>query len=110
MWDLHDEGVILMNDHAEFMRNMPDWEENARATDQWVEEWLKSVEKWRTRMNEALTAFAPAEARRLKNVVTFTKQLKGLNDIHTHHMNILRERLERFGKILERHHPALLPE
>lgn len=106
LWDLHDEGVILLNEHVESKQSQPD----EQAINQWVDCWIKKEEDWRARLNTALEDFAPAEARRLKNVVTFTKQLPGVNDLHTHHLNILRERLERLGKVIVLYHPALLPE
>ncbi|MFC2032958.1 hypothetical protein ACFLUB_00295 [Chloroflexota bacterium] len=110
LWDLHDEGVILLNEHFTFMQDTPSWSTDVVATNQWVKEWSGRVEEWERRMNTTLADFAPAEARRLKNIITFAKPLGGLNNSHIHTLNILRERLERFGKIIERHHPALLPE
>jgi len=102
LWDLHDKGVDLLNAHAGLQKGDLEVE--------WVENWIKDEQFWRTELDKALTAFAPAEARRLKNIVTFTLQLNGLNEKHIFHRNILSERLERLGKVLERHHPALLPE
>jgi hypothetical protein len=95
LWDLHDEGVKLLNEHGDYMNQNPKWKDD----------------NWTARINNALQNFSPADARRLKNLVTFhPTQLQGMNDAHTFYLNILCERLERLGVILERHSPSLLPE
>ena len=111
LWDLHDEGVLLMNTHVgEFMETHPDWRGESEAKSEWIQNWIQREREWRPRMESQLKAFAPAEARRSRNVMSVTMILSGLDEIHTHHLNILRVRLERIGATLERYHPALLPE
>ena len=110
LWDFHEEGVGLLNSHAQYERDTPGWEKDTDATNRWIREWWLKVDDWDTKVDEAITALSPIEARRLKNIVTFENKLKGLNESHTHRLNILREKLERFGKMIESHHPALLPE
>ena len=110
LWDLHDEGVKLLNAHTDFRQNTPDWKVNIGAQDKWVSEWRQKEQDWRKRTMETLTDFAPAEARGLENIVTVELSLSGINKVHTQHLNILRGRLEMFGVILRQHHPRLTPE
>lgn len=110
LWNLHDEGVVLLNAHAEFMESHPNWKDDQKAQQVWYEEWRKKEADWRILTTERLISFFPPEARRFKNVVTVRIEMPGINDIHSHHLNILRVRLEKLAAILDRHQPALLPE
>ncbi|HEX9896273.1 MAG TPA: hypothetical protein VGA85_01250 [Dehalococcoidales bacterium] len=39
LWDLHEEGVVLLNSHAQYQRDMPNWKNDTVATTKWVREW-----------------------------------------------------------------------
>lgn len=109
LWDLHDEGVSLLNAHDEFMED-PNWNQNIKVA-KWFSEWTDKENDWRQRTSDKLRDFAPAEARRFTNMVVVSPSLQeGVNRMHTHQLNILAQRLIKFGEILERHHPALIPE
>jgi hypothetical protein len=59
LWDLHHEGVLLMNAHSQFMQDNPNWRQHPEKVDHWMEEWLDDVSKWKDRTDVAWRAFAP---------------------------------------------------
>ena len=110
LWDLHDEGVLLLNEHHRYREANPGSLGEPGEQEVWFNQWREREDEWRTRLSKAIEEFAPPEARRLKNVITVDLTLPGINQPHTLHLNILRSRLERVSEMLARHHPSLLPE
>ena len=110
LWNLHDEGVRLLNAHHRQEEEHPGSLQEEAAKAVWVQQWIESEQEWRLRLADAIRDVSPPEERSLRNVITVEVTLEGLNGQHTLYLNILRVRLERTGAMLRMHHPALLPE
>jgi len=111
LWDLYEEGTVIMNKHVDYMGKHPNWRQETEDTNQWVGEWVVRVDMWEEKTRVALASFSPLDARRFKNVVTFNpNRLTGVTETHTFRMNLLATKLERLGDMLEKHHPSQLPE
>lgn len=110
IWDLHDQGVKLLNQHYEWMRETPEPERTQRAISIWIGGWRVAEVNWVQSCEAKLGDLYLLEARRFRNVVVVYPTLSGgLNDAHDHLRNMLLRRLEILQGVLNRHQPALLP-
>ena len=113
IWDCHDEGVKLLNEHFE---DDPETGTQPRfyiepQRSKWVETWVARRREWTDRSSLRLAVLSQLEARRFKNVVVLGSGLNHpMSLTHAHHLRILLRQLEMLSNVLLRHEPALLPE
>lgn len=114
LWDSHDKGVELLNDHPDFNFIPSDGygQPDSKKVNDWVTTWVTKVNSWNNETQKKLSRFYPIEGRRFKNIVVYQHILQdgNLNPIHRNYRNMLLGRLQMLEKVIERHQPALLPE
>lgn len=108
IWDLHDQGVILLNAHVDWLRRTPRDDRTDDTMTVWRGDWIVQGHLWQKECDIKLKDLQPLEARRFRNVVVvYPTLLGGLDDVHDHYRNMLLRRLDILQGVIDRYQPVL---
>lgn len=111
LFDYHDRGVSLLNEHFNALRQNPNLQNDPKLLKMFLDNWYQEYEKWVEETANHIQKLSPLEGRRFKNIVVFCPTFNdGLDKLHDKYRSMILKRLEKIDAIIERHQPSLLPE
>lgn len=111
LWDCHEKGVKLLNEHHYALRSDPKLADNSSAKDEFLDRWYKDLDTWSDQTEAEIAKLSPLEARRFRYVVVVTPEATGgFDQVHNLRLSTLVLKLRKLEAVDARHQPALSPE